>query len=1022
MSHPNDRLFSRHSSLQNLTEQASGEAPQAKPVVNEADLKPVLGRSNGQLGLIAETVKMQRDAPLDEQGMGLKTLDRKGTLRVAYCDIAGGSRVYQVMFGNEPTGIGPSKRSTFNDLGALKDELQRAGLKLGKKSSKGYEIVHTPGAYRKGGDPVRFAESLDEKMIDGADARIIAAMRKRDAGFSVARLDGFVFKHGYDIDKLMSDLAPLKLQPSEKKRLRQIVTTVWNKAKAKGDSHAAGYVLGDLVHLAMTGSLKDAPSAAATTKLLKKLGVTLRQFEKYEVPEYTSPYAGESIDEADPVRSPFSGKVIDPETVRASKLAAWVRDNLERKPHPSSKKQMVVRYKGKGVALLSPEGSKWRVETIEKDSSGRSVGERLGTAANLDNAMKFVAMHLKPNLSEGKVDRAEHKRRVEKAMRAQGTRVVREIDPQEYPKISGMEGPFRFRDGRVLYYDPREGKYYDSKSDMYVSNDDLPESFDEGVYSDKAMSMKKVEGLIEKKGWMVLRSELSGSEYYIQFSLSGSRAADTMAPKDRHKAIETFVKKNRIPASEYGSEGSGYGFMVFFPGEFKESVTVESLRSAAGLDEAKSGKFIGIPRIGTRVRYRDDDEDEPGGKIVRIVRENPDWPERTVVRVEWDPEPGEMYGEKTDVATGFLVHEAIDEASAEQEAYQKLFKEMLAGRKLADMTADQKRELFNKIEKRWADHPANESEELEEASVAKALPKLVKQVFMAIATGKVSAKGAASLAAALRKHARSQSGPLATLAAQLGELLQDYPDVGPKDTRVTALRRYFERTLGFDDSFAFESVEESQQVAKTILQQLGGQKRLAMMTGAKNFMYDDSTRTLSFKIGRNAKGVNHVSVTLRNDLYDLKFGAVRMGAMKVKAEETGVSAEMLSKMFEKHTGMYLKFAPDDSKMFGEDAVDEEMGPFIRKMKGAAVTMKTGVPEAPMIGHQRGAYFYQSASGAKNSTAIPPGKRKDKDYARTKFREMLANEVGLGMAKADELIRKLDAKVSSRARRMRASFD
>lgn len=42
------------------------------------------------------------------------------------------------------------------------------------------------------------------------------------------------------------------------------------------------------------------------------------------------------------------------------------------------------------------------------------------------------------------------------------------IDPDEYPPIPGMEGPFRFRDGHVLYYDPGEGEYYDRKTDMYL--------------------------------------------------------------------------------------------------------------------------------------------------------------------------------------------------------------------------------------------------------------------------------------------------------------------------------------------------------------------------------------------------------------------------------------------------------------------------------------------------------------------------------------------------------------------------
>lgn len=45
--------------------------------------------------------------------------------------------------------------------------------------------------------------------------------------------------------------------------------------------------------------------------------------------------------------------------------------------------------------------------------------------------------------------------------------VVPAIDPEEYPPRPGLEGPFRIK-GKILYYDPKEGKYYDSKSDWYV--------------------------------------------------------------------------------------------------------------------------------------------------------------------------------------------------------------------------------------------------------------------------------------------------------------------------------------------------------------------------------------------------------------------------------------------------------------------------------------------------------------------------------------------------------------------------
>lgn len=38
----------------------------------------------------------------------------------------------------------------------------------------------------------------------------------------------------------------------------------------------------------------------------------------------------------------------------------------------------------------------------------------------------------------------------------------------------GLEGPFNFS-GRVLYYDPREGSYWDPRTDFYVSQQEMDE-------------------------------------------------------------------------------------------------------------------------------------------------------------------------------------------------------------------------------------------------------------------------------------------------------------------------------------------------------------------------------------------------------------------------------------------------------------------------------------------------------------------------------------------------------------------
>jgi hypothetical protein len=42
----------------------------------------------------------------------------------------------------------------------------------------------------------------------------------------------------------------------------------------------------------------------------------------------------------------------------------------------------------------------------------------------------------------------------------------------KYGPRAGLEGPFNFS-GRVLYYDAREGKYYDPRCDWYVEQEEM---------------------------------------------------------------------------------------------------------------------------------------------------------------------------------------------------------------------------------------------------------------------------------------------------------------------------------------------------------------------------------------------------------------------------------------------------------------------------------------------------------------------------------------------------------------------
>lgn len=62
-------------------------------------------------------------------------------------------------------------------------------------------------------------------------------------------------------------------------------------------------------------------------------------------------------------------------------------------------------------------------------------------------------------------------RAIKKAM---GSQILPPLNPSEYPDRSqqGLEGPFRQPSGHVLYYDPKEGKYYDPSTDMFVGNEE----------------------------------------------------------------------------------------------------------------------------------------------------------------------------------------------------------------------------------------------------------------------------------------------------------------------------------------------------------------------------------------------------------------------------------------------------------------------------------------------------------------------------------------------------------------------
>lgn len=55
-----------------------------------------------------------------------------------------------------------------------------------------------------------------------------------------------------------------------------------------------------------------------------------------------------------------------------------------------------------------------------------------------------------------------------------GYAILGERDNRWQPR-KGLEGPFYFASGRVLYYDVRAGEYWDPTTDFYVPQDEVNE-------------------------------------------------------------------------------------------------------------------------------------------------------------------------------------------------------------------------------------------------------------------------------------------------------------------------------------------------------------------------------------------------------------------------------------------------------------------------------------------------------------------------------------------------------------------
>jgi hypothetical protein len=114
------------------------------------------------------------------------------------------------------------------------------------------------------------------------------------------------------------------------------------------------------------------------------------------------------------------------------------------------------------------------------------------------------------------------------SVKKEGYMVLPAIDREKYTPMRGMEGPFPTFSGKVLYYDPKAGMYYDRDSDIYLSYDAYLEydkispsqqkQMDLGPLGDpKSKEYKAMERIKKKAAKMAKKDQLKNESIGMRF-------------------------------------------------------------------------------------------------------------------------------------------------------------------------------------------------------------------------------------------------------------------------------------------------------------------------------------------------------------------------------------------------------------------------------------------------------------------------------------------------------------------------
>ena len=130
---------------------------------------------------------------------------------------------------------------------------------------------------------------------------------------------------------------------------------------------------------------------------------------------------------------------------------------------------------------------------------------------------------------------------------SEGWAQLPDMDRDKYQERDGLEGPIMTKSGKVVYYDPKEGSYYDPDTDIYLTHDEwkaLDESYsddfdyDGNWIEDDDFDAEGQQG----KALMQLYKDNEHNNYHSENNLLLAKAFGT--PKEVNM-VELIIKKNQ---------------------------------------------------------------------------------------------------------------------------------------------------------------------------------------------------------------------------------------------------------------------------------------------------------------------------------------------------------------------------------------------------------------------------------------------------------------------------------------------